>query len=139
MLASDESRTVTFAGHQPVALNITVGRLIMAEEKGHAVTMESGLVGQMMMDPIILAKSGWAIYEDRFTAAGIKTPEDFYELLDDEGNKNLLNAFTNSVKSFFQWGPACVDQMTTLVNELGEKMKASVEAEQEKQRMTGGE
>lgn len=126
-----ESKSVVLGNHAPFSMSLTTGRLILAKKKEIDIaTPDNGVMGQMFIDPVTLAENVWKIYGDRICKAGIETEEEFYELLDDSGNKSLDSAFKNAVTDFFTWGQVFVDQVNQAYGSINEKVKESLETEE---------
>lgn len=90
--------------------------------------VENGILGSMFMSPTKLARGVWILYSDRINTSGIETEEEFYELLDDEINKQLDNCMKRAVADFFTWGQEYVNQVENLLNSLGQTMEEAAEA-----------
>ena len=88
--------------------------------------VENGILGSMFMSPTKLAKGVWVLYADRINSAGVDTEEEFYDLLDDEVNKQLDACMKNAVRDFFTWGPEYISQVENLLNSLGQAMDEAV-------------
>ena len=118
------SKNVVLGQNGPFSLNLTTGRLILAKKKELDIANpENGIMGQMFVDPIMLAQNVWTIYGDRISKAGIQSEEEFYELLDEDGNKQLDSAFKNAVSDFFTWGPVFVAQIDEVYGSTEEKIE----------------
>lgn len=121
-------KNVVLGNHQPFSLSITTGRLILAKKKDLDIAdPDNGIMGRMFVDPIALAENVFRIFGDRICKAGIDTEEEFYELLDDEGNKALDIAFKNSVRDFFTWGETYVKHVDGLINSTEERVEEVLE------------
>lgn len=110
------SKNLTIGTYGPISLSLTVGRLILAKKKDIDIANpDTGVLGQMFIDPIVLAENVWKIYGDRISKSGIETEEEFYELLDDSTNRELDIAFKNAVKDFFTWGTILVEHIESMI------------------------
>lgn len=121
-------KNVVLGNHQPFSLSITTGRLILAKKKDLDIAdPDNGIMGRMFVDPISLAENVYRIFGDRICKAGIETEEEFYELLDDEGNKALDTAFKNSVRDFFTWGETYVKHVDGLISSTEDRVEEVLE------------
>ena len=124
VITMSESKSVVLGNHAPFSMSLTTGRLILAKKKEIDIASpDNGVMGQMFIDPVVLAENVWKIYGDRICKAGIETEEEFYELLDDKGNKALDTAFKNSVTDFFTWGQMFVDQVNQAYGSMSKKVE----------------
>ena len=122
------SKNVVLGQHAPISLALTTGRLILAKKKDLDIASpDNGIMGQMFVDPIVLAENVWIIYGDRIGKAGIQSEAEFFELLDEEGNKQLDAAFKNAVSDFFTWGRVFVKQVNEAYGNISEKMEVEME------------
>lgn len=121
-------KNVVLGNHQPFSLSITTGRLILAKKKDlDLADPDNGIMGRMFVDPIALAENVYRIFGDRICKSGIETEEEFYELLDDAGNKALDNAFKNSVRDFFTWGETYVKHVDGLISSTEDRVEEVLE------------
>ena len=126
-MSEPRSKNVVLGQFGPISLALTTGRLILAKKKDIDIASpDNGIMGQMFVDPIMLAENVWVIYGDRISKAGIQSEAEFFELLDDEGNKTLDQAFKNAVSDFFTWGPAFVKQVTEAYGSIAEAMEVEM-------------
>lgn len=138
---SNKSKTLKISGYEPISFALTTGRLMLAQSKDLDIAnIENGLLGGMFMDPIKLARAAWVLYGDRINDAGIDTETEFYELLDDQTNRELDECIKNAVSDFFTWGKDYVDQVDRVINNLGKEMQKAMEGQEEtEEKPTSGE
>jgi len=128
------NKNVVLGQHAPISLALTTGRLILAKKKDLDIASpDNGIMGQMFVDPIVLAENIWVIYGDRIGKAGIESEAEFYELLDESGNKELDTAFKNAVSDFFTWGQVFVKQVNEAYGNISEKMEVEMENQKSSQ------
>jgi hypothetical protein len=114
----------------PISLALTTGRLILAKKKDLDIASpDNGIMGQMFVDPVILAQNVWTIYGDRISKAGVQSEEEFYELLDETGNRELDTAFKNAVSDFFTWGRMFVDQVNKAYGQATENLETEIQSQ----------
>ena len=128
------NKNVVLGQHAPISLALTTGRLILAKKKDLDIASpDNGIMGQMFVDPIVLAENIWVIYGDRIGKAGIESEAEFYELLDEAGNRELDTAFKNAVSDFFTWGQVFVKQVNEAYGNISEKMEVEMENQKSSQ------
>ena len=128
------NKNVVLGQHAPISLALTTGRLILAKKKDLDIASpDNGIMGQMFVDPIVLAENIWVIYGDRIGKAGIESESEFYELLDESGNRELDTAFKNAVSDFFTWGQVFVKQVNEAYGNISEKMEVEMENQKSSQ------
>lgn len=119
MLSKSPSKTIQLGENQPIQLNLTTGRLMVAADKGMEIgDIETGLLGEMFMNPLTLARAVWSIFEDRIVESGVKTETEFYDLLDGEANRALDAAMKAAVSDFFTWGPDYIAQVDKALTDM---------------------
>ena len=62
VITMSESKSVVLGNHAPFSMSLTTGRLILAKKKEIDIASpDNGVMGQMFIDPVVLAENVWKI------------------------------------------------------------------------------
>lgn len=127
----DAKRMLTLEGCSPIQLNLTTGRIMKAKAKGMDIgNIETGILGNMFLDPLQLGEIVWLLFEDRIVAAGIADADAFYDAIDGAANRQMHEGMKAAVRDFFTWGEGFIENVEELLDGIKDSMrKTRVEME----------
>jgi hypothetical protein len=102
-----------------IDLSLNVGRVIFGRGNGMDLgDLEGGPVSTMFLDPVVLANTVWANYQDLLNEQGIDTQDDFNKLLAAKQLRELESGMKVAISDFFTWGPQVIEQISERINNL---------------------
>lgn len=109
---------------KPVSLALNLGRVLAGKENGSDLgDLDDGSpVTEMWMNPEILAKATWDVYQDRLKeSAGIATQQEFFNLFDGECRRSIEVVMKEVIVDFFPWGQTIVDRLKKQMEKMSEE------------------